>query len=938
MRVARFLLGFILLLAILAMAAYILRLPLAGFAVRSAMASAGLENPKARVTELSLSGVRLAQVSAGPSGAESFRFDAIEADYKWRRLWPARRIEAVRIGPGAVRFVLSPEGRFSLPGAKPRSGEGGASLPFSKLTLNDIGLIINTPEGQAAGVVSASYDVAQGGRASVALSTKLAGFQAIRTRNASVKSDITFADDGTVSLIGAMQGDVITTQAALRGIDVSLTGSGQSWRTIAAGDRDGFIFEALMRIHAATIPVESAASLSALSGSSSSAFVDDQISSLGISGALALKFSKNGFTLEEAQDDGLPVLRSDTGIVLALSGFEGKPIYSRLNGAERATFAYTLKGARIEADGVIDAERLAAGWRIKAPVSFGEFRSDALSVDRTFLTLDVTTNAAGFNADISVTSNIRKAFVGRLNISDAPVDASVKVDLNQAARRAVVFQANDCIAFDRVKMTIEEQDTEAVFSYARLCAKDNSEIAVFDWSGPVRAVLSGALSAGRGRYRLGQTRIVGRPPRVNFQAVYLPDVNQTSVAGDINGGAMTLNDMLNFSRADGKFELTLDKEIIKSTAHLDHVRIAQNLELPLVAPVIGDGEVALVDKNATFRYVLHTPAGERLGAGKGVHNVATARGSSIFNFDNIEFAPGGLQPDHLAPVLKGVIGVTTGGASGSANFSWTSAGVTSAADIVFADLTFEGPTLVVSKTIGVNGNIQFANLWPVSTAGVQTITVSGVDLDALQLAEGEISFELPGDETLRVERAVFPWFGGELGVYDATASIAGGEAIAPLRASNIDLAQVFEYADIDGLSGDGVISGVLPLVVEGGKARIENGVMNADGPGAIRYQGQAGEKAAEAGEQAQIAFDILRDLRYNSLSVIVNGPLDGRLEFQLKFEGTGEVSVRNAQGRVPVLYNITLDAALLELLNQANLSRSIELQIERGLRGDDEAK
>jgi hypothetical protein len=35
---------------------------------------------------------------------------------------------------------------------------------------------------------------------------------------------------------------------------------------------------------------------------------------------------------------------------------------------------------------------------------------------------------------------------------------------------------------------------------------------------------------------------------------------------------------------------------------------------------------------------------------------------------------------------------------------------------------------------------------------------------------------------------------------------------------------------------------------------------------------------------------------------------------------------------MPVRYNIFLDAALLDLLNQASLTRNIKLQIERGLR------
>ena len=122
-------------------------------------------------------------------------------------------------------------------------------------------------------------------------------------------------------------------------------------------------------------------------------------------------------------------------------------------------------------------------------------------------------------------------------------------------------------------------------------------------------------------------------------------------------------------------------------------------------------------------------------------------------------------------------------------------------------------------------------------------------------------------------------------------------------------------------------------MVENSRASFVDGRLSAEGPGRISYVGKAGAASAAAGGDAQIAFDVLRDLQYETLSVLIDGPLDGRLAFRINFEGTGEVSVSGAQGRVPVKYNINLDAALLDLLNQANLSRNVELQIKNAVQG-----
>ena len=206
---------------------------------------------------------------------------------------------------------------------------------------------------------------------------------------------------------------------------------------------------------------------------------------------------------------------------------------------------------------------------------------------------------------------------------------------------------------------------------------------------------------------------------------------------------------------------------------------------------------------------------------------------------------------------KAFIGETVGFATGESIFKWNANKISSGAKLQLENMTFLGPTRVVTGTLGLNGIIQFTELFPATTDGFQSIAVEGVDFGALQLNDGDIKFNLPGDETLRVQSAEFPWFGGALGVYDATMSLSGKQSVAPLRANNIDLAKILEFADIKGLSGEGVLSGVLPLIVEDGRARIENGVLKSETPGALRYVGGAGEAAAGAGDQAKVAFRTL---------------------------------------------------------------------------------
>jgi Dicarboxylate transport len=935
MRAARFLFVVFLILAVAAAGLYVFRLPVASFAVRSVMASAGVENPKAEVAALSVSGVMLRNVAGGPENGEAFDIQEIEARYHWRALIFDRKIDALRIGPGTVRVAISSDGEISLPGVSLNRGEGdGGALPFSTLAVDDIVILVDAPLGVARGMLSADYDIAAGGAASIHLEADKSGYDAAYIENGIVTLDVDLSQDGAMTGAGELRGDLFSSHGAIRNLNITMQAKGRSWRDLANGLRDGVSGDLRVEVKSAMVNIDDLQSASMITSDQSALLFGEPVTSLTFAGGINVLLSEGVIS---ADLGGVPLVAgADNGAQLVIAALSDDPLFRRENDVAQANFSFTLNGARISANGTVNAATTEDGWFIVTPMRIGDYRSSDISFDDASAILRITVRPVGVSADITTTTNLREISIGRLSVFDTPFAANFLIDTDNTAKTArLTLPLSQCVTIDHAHITIAQQDTEATFKDAKLCAQDRP-LAILDWSGDMRSDFAGTLSASYLSYRLGQTNIAGRSPVVAFSGVYQPAIHQTNVTGDISGGALTFNDMLVFSSVDGKYDFSLDQQLMGSTVRLNSVRITQNEETPKIAPVMGSGVARLIGKEAEFDYVLETPAGVRLGAGEGIHDVETARGRSTLVFDQIKFEPGGLQPNILAPVMKGVIGETAGVVTGEADFTWAPdpIGLTSSASFQFDDITFGGPTRVVTKTIGVNGRLDFANLWPVKTDGPQTITVSGVDFGALQLEQGEINFDMPGDETLRVAEATFPWFGGMLSVHDATASFAGGDAVAHLNAEDIDLAQILEYVDAEGLSGEGLLSGVLPLVVEDGKARIENGELRSTTSGAIRYQGQAVAAASTEGQDAQIAFDLLRDLQFSELGVTVNGALDGRLQFQLIFEGTGELELNQQNVRVPVIYRINLDAAVLELLNQAALSQNLRLQIQQGLQGN----
>lgn len=931
MRVARFLAIVVLLLAILLAALYLLRKPVASWALRQGMAQAGLENPQGEVTALTLDAIRIENLSAGPAGGEGIRFAQINSDYHWRQVLSERSVKNVRVGPGLVRVNIDQQGRISFPGIN--LGEGGGdsagALPFETLTLSDVEISIDAPEGQAAGSISAEYDQRTGGVAELEILSNMLRFGDMTISDGETAFNLTLSDNGDISATGRFVGDLDYQGATVRALSMGFDGNGASWRDAAKGARDKLTGAARINVKAPNINIEQAEIFAPLSTPAMQALLGGSVTGGAIGGAFDVTFDQDGIKILFADDEPPLTVETDKGTKLVVSPQGNAPFLSHEEARDAASFQFAISGSGINANGAADAEYIDGNWRLAAPINIDAYQSPALSLNGSRIDIAARSEGENILADINLKSGLKKLTIGRLTIDDTPFTGGFEIAASTSAKRATIANKSECLALARTHALLSEQDMEARLSGLELCNREGRLMSV-NWSEQVTSTLNGILSAQDANFRIGQTKASGKPPVIAFDADYHLVEDVTRITGIITDGDMTLNDVLDMSAVDGGFEFVLDAEEMKIDAIVDNLHIAQHGEAPLIAPVIATATARIVDNDATFDYVLSTPSGDQLGAGRGTQNMQQASGETVFSFEGLKFAPAEVQPNELSPLLKGFVDAAVGEMGGEMVFGWSESGITSSAGFSFKDISFGGPTRAVTRTTGFNGNLALTNLMPVTTDGTQTITVDVVDMDALKLTDGIISFNVPGDDTIVIPKADFPWFGGVIGVYDAVASLTG-EAQIPLRADRVELAQIFEYVEINGLSGEGTMNGVLPVVFEDGKARIENGILKSAGPGAIRYQGEAAEQAASAGGNAKIAFDILRDLRYSSLEVRVNGALDGRLDFQMFFEGTGEVNMDNAKGRVPVKYTISLDAALLELLQQANLSRSFQLQIEQGL-------
>ncbi len=922
--------------AVLALSAAVLWLargPIIEFAVARAMAGAGLEKPSVKFGALGASHLELMELRAGAeAAAPDLSISNVRIDFSLGDALLKGRARAVAISGGSARAIFDDDGAFSLAGWRLNPEARPAPPPYDRLMIDNLALVAATPNGPAAALISGAFSLVSGGEFNLKFNADRAGFAAASVNSVKGAAIIALAENGAIEIDGGVAGDIETASGVARGVDADLSARLTSWRGLFGDGPQGIYGRALARVKSSMLNAAETPSLAAIPAAGAA-----PLKVLTVKGSIAGDFSADGVVLR--LDDGPITLAADRGDVLILTGGEDSVLYQMRGKNGRAGGALKLAGPVASGDAVIAAETQdGAQWTIAANAALKEQTIAGVSLAGLTAGFDGAISQSLVSGRLAVDGLVRTADIGRLTISDLPSKGHFDIKADLAARMMEISpSANDCWRFDRGAFRLADQDLDARVKGATLCGT-NGPLLSMSWGGASDYVrLQGALAAAQTSVEMGQTDFTGAPPAIRFELDYEPAANASRAMGEFSGGEGVLADSLKLSDAAGSFETALDGDKMTLSANLSRLTIAQAAEIEFVAPVAVSGAAQLENDKAAFDFDVKTPRGVLLGRGKGAHDMRAGRGSATFDSGDLAFAAGSLQPDRLIPALKGIISTASGAAGGKAEFSWTPDGITSSGAALAKDVSFQGPGVAVTRTEGVDGALVFKSLTPVATDGDQTLRIRKIDLDALDLENGFMTFSLPGDDTLKIVEAEFPWFGGTIGAYNSTMALSGAKSETKLQIDNVNLSDLLAFLKVDGLSGEGTIEGVLPLTFEGGRARIDKGILSAKGAGVIRYTGQIAAAAGQADPTTELAFDALREFRYESLSTTIDGPLDGTLHFKVFFEGRSDVSMTTSRGKQtvqsPFIFRVNIDAPLLSLIDQAAVSLDVRRQIENASRG-----
>lgn len=278
----------------------------------------------------------------------------------------------------------------------------------------------------------------------------------------------------------------------------------------------------------------------------------------------------------------------------------------------------------------------------------------------------------------------------------------------------------------------------------------------------------------------------------------------------------------------------------------------------------------------------------------------------------LAFAPGGVQPRDLTPLLA-PLEDASGSLAATARLLWGPGGLDSGAtvEIENLDFTYDG-TLEVG---GLAGTLDFDSLRPLRAPPPQILTAdrleAGLVLDDLRADVGVLPSGPDGPPRVQIVAAEAAALGGRLMLREGLIDPAGGRQEARLLVEGIAVQELASLFDAEGVSATGSLSGEIPLVVTDGRITIAGGRLASESEGVLQVTSQAvRETLAAQSRETGLLAQALEDFRYEELSLNLDKPAEGDSTVTLKLLGANP----DVLGGQPFDVNVNVTTDLEQIL------------------------
>jgi hypothetical protein len=314
------------------------------------------------------------------------------------------------------------------------------------------------------------------------------------------------------------------------------------------------------------------------------------------------------------------------------------------------------------------------------------------------------------------------------------------------------------------------------------------------------------------------------------------------------------------------------------------------------------------------------------------HDLGTGEGLALLDVPGIRFQLNGLQPTDLTALTLGVIADVEGVVAGSGRIAWSGETVTSTGRFTATNMALAA---AFGPVQGLTTALDFTDLLNVRTAPGQVARVTEIN-PGVPVRDGVFRYQLLDSRRVQVEGARWPFAGGELVLDPTTLDFnVSGERRMTFQVKGVDAALFLKEMAFDNLDATGTFDGTLPMIFDENGGRIEGGELRARAGGHLAYVGEVSRE--NLGTWGNMAFQALKSLDYQRLSIRMNGPLAGEMITDISFaglsqgEGTKSNFLIRRLARLPLVFNVRINAPFRQLMDSVQSWYDPRRLIERNL-------
>ena len=296
----------------------------------------------------------------------------------------------------------------------------------------------------------------------------------------------------------------------------------------------------------------------------------------------------------------------------------------------------------------------------------------------------------------------------------------------------------------------------------------------------------------------------------------------------------------------------------------------------------------------------------------GAHQIESGEGGLTFDLPELIFDPSGLEPADLSPALQDALSDTAGRIRLTGRIDWDQDGLASAADLAIEEL---GLSIGPARLERVNALLHFDSLSPLTMPAGQELAIGLLDV-GMPLTDGLVSMQLDERGEMAVDRLTWRLAGGKIRARPFSFGSDVQALTMLLDVEQLDLDELLGLTQLDGLSGEGLIDGALPLTISETGVIIADGKLEATGKGVLRYRPDQKPGVLQAGgESVGLMLRALENFRYDELNITLDGRTDGETNIGLHVSGANPDLYEGH----PIEFNLDLEGDLANLV-QTNLS------------------